>query len=116
MTDSIYLEIVKPINQCSIVGHEKLLISQRTGNERITVLRDNFGQYRALLKDCKNNAIKSAIVFDQFRTVRFKYTRSEYRGDNSTAFLMSMLPFLTGLTFRHSDYLTSAGKNAIKAA
>ena len=116
MTDSIYLEIVKPINQCSIVGHEKLLISQRTGNERITVLRDNFGQYRALLKDCKNNAIKSAIVFDQFRTVRFKYTRPEYRGNNSTAFLMSMLPFLTGLTFRHSDYLTSAGKNAIKAA
>jgi len=116
MTDSLYLETIKPINQCSIVGHEKLLVSQRNGDERITVLRDNFGQYRALLKDCKNNAIKSAIVFDQFRTVRFKYTRPEYRGNSSTAYLMSMLPFFTGLTFRHSDYLTTAGQAAVKAA
>ena len=116
MTDSIYLETIKPINQCSIVGHETMLLSQRNGDERITVLRDNFGQYRALLKDCKNNAIKSAIVFDQFRTVRFKYTRPEYRGNSSTAFLMTMARALTGIDFRHSDYLTTAGERAVKVA
>ena len=113
MCDSVYLEVIKPVNRCNIVGIEKIIKSEIVGKDRVIVTEDNFKQYRVILQNRESKLVKSGIVFDKFRTVRFKYTLPEYRGYNFTKQLFAYIQIATGKRFYHSDNLTEAGKAAI---
>ncbi|QDP60480.1 MAG: hypothetical protein GOVbin1096_108 [Prokaryotic dsDNA virus sp.] len=113
MCDSVYQAITMPVNQCNLTGVEKVIKSEVLGQYRITLMLDNFKQYRVILTDRENGLVVSAILFDQFRTVRFKYTLPAYRSQKLTRQLFAYTCSVTRKTFRHSDNLTTAGAMSI---
>ena len=113
MTDTVYKAIIMPVNQCSQMGIEYVLKSERIGDYRVTITKDTFGQYRAILKHIKNDIIVSAILFDQFKTIAFKYTLPEYRGNGFTKQLFVYIQSIVKRKFYHSDNLTESGKASI---
>lgn len=113
MCDSVYQAIVKPVNQCHLMGIERVIKSERMGEYRITVTQDNFKQYRAIVQCNETKTVISAILFDQFKTVRFKYTVAEHRGKQLTRQLFAYTCSVTKRKFKHSEHLTESGKAAI---
>lgn len=110
MTDRVYGAVIAPFNQCSLMGVESVVKSEVVGEYRITLTKDNFGQYRATLKHMNSRIIVSGILFDQFKTVRFKYTIPTARGKQYTRQLFAYTQYVTKRKFYHSDYQTEAGK------
>lgn len=114
MTDKVYKEILKPLNRCNLTGIESVIKSERFNNLKIIITKDNYNQTRAVLIDVSNNSrIVSAILFDQFRIVRFKYTEPDYRGNNYTKQLFAFTELTVKRKFYHSDNLTEAGEKSI---
>lgn len=110
MTDQVYKEIIKPLNQCSLTGIEKVIKTERFGNLKVTITKDNFNQHRAVLIDVSQNSlIVCSILFDQFNTVRFKYTIPSERSQGYSKQLFAIACSLAKRKFRHSDNLTVAG-------
>jgi len=110
MSETIYQQCIKPINQSILTGLEKQIATHKTGDYRVVIYKDNYGQYRSILKYIPNNAIVSGIVYDTYKTIRFKFTAKYYRGNNLTKSLQAFTQYLTGRTFHHSDHQTEAGK------
>jgi len=110
MSDSIYQHCIKPVNQSILMGLEKQIATYKTGDYRVVIYKDNYGQFRSILKYIPDNTIVSGIVYDSHKTIRFKFTAKHYRGNNLTKSLQAFTQYLTGLTFCHSDYQTEAGK------
>ena len=113
MTNKVYTEILKPMNQCLITGMETIVSSERLGDFRITIYKDHYSQWRVTLKDINKDMIVSSILFDQFKTVKYKYTLPDYRGNNYTKQLFAFMEYKTKRKFKHSDNLTVAGKASI---
>lgn len=113
MCDSVYQAILMPTNQCSLMGVEKVLKSESLGDYRITLTIDNFNQYRVVLKDKLSDLVVSAILFDQFKTVRFKYTVPSHRSQGFTKQLFAYTCITTKKSFRHSENLTEGGLASI---
>lgn len=113
MTDYVYKAILSEVNQCSLMGIEYILKSETFNGMRVIVTKDTFGQYRALLKHIESKRIVSAILFDQFKTVHFKYTLPDHRGNNYTKQLFAYTELVVKRKFRHSDNLTEAGEKSI---
>lgn len=113
MTDTVYKAIIMPVNQCSQMGVEYILKSERIGEYRVTITKDTFGQYRAILKHIESDSIVSAILFDEFKIVAFKYTLPEYRGNGFTKQLFAYIQTIVKGKFRHSDYQTEAEKASV---
>ena len=110
MTDSVYAEILKPINTCGLTGIERVIKSERLGDYRITLLCDNFKQYRVTCKDVESKQIVSSILFCNSRIIRFKFTVPTHRNKQLTRQLFGYAQVITRKTFYHSDNLTLAGK------
>jgi len=110
MTDSVYAEILKPINTCGLTGIERVIKSERLDDYRITLLCDNFKQYRVTCKDVESNRIVSSILFCNNRIIRFKFTVPTHRNKQLTRQLFGYAQVITRKTFYHSDNLTLAGK------
>lgn len=113
MCDSVYKAILMPVNQCSQMGIEYVLKSERIGYYRVTLTKDTFGQYRVTLKHIEKDIVVSAILFDQFKTVAFKYTLPEYRNNGFTKQLFAYACITAKKSFRHSEHLTEAGAASI---
>lgn len=114
MTDQVYKEIIKPKNQCSLTGTEQNVTSERIGHFRVVLVRDNWGQYRIVATDVREGGlIASAILFDQFGFVRFKYTLPVYRGHNMTRQLFALACMWAKRKFKHSSNLTEAGSASL---
>lgn len=113
MTEQVYLEVIKPMNQCSLTGLEFMFESRAMGEYRITVYQDHYAQWRVTCKHLKSETIVSGILFDQSKTVRFKYTRPEFRGKRLTRELFAFIQFVTKRRFYHSDNLTEAGNASL---
>ena len=113
MCDNVYSSIMQPINQCNLMGVEKVLKSESIGDYRITVTTDNFRQYRVTAKHKESNQIVSSILFDNNRIVKFKYTAIEFRNMQLTRQLFAYAQIITRKTFYHSDSLTATGKASI---
>ena len=110
MSDSIYQQCIKPVNQSTLMGLEKQIATYKIGDYRVVVYEDNYCQFRSILKYIPNDVIVSGIVYDAHKTIRFKFTAKYYRGHNFTKSLQAFTQYLTGLTFHHSDYQIEAGK------
>ena len=110
MTNTVYAAIMQPINQCSLMGVEEVLKSERLEGYRITLSVDNFKQYRVTCKDLKSNSIVSSILFCNSRIIRFKFTQPTHRNKQLTRQLFGYAQMITRKTFYHSDNLTVAGK------
>lgn len=113
MTDLVYTAILMPTNQCDLMGIEQPIHHARLGQYSVIITKDNFGQYRIAIKDIQTGIYVSAILFDQFRTIRYKYTLPEYRGQNLTKQAFAYIQMIVKRQFRHSDNLTEAGQAAI---
>lgn len=113
MCDSVYHAVVAEFNQCSLMGIEQVVKTERVGEYKVTVTKDNFGQYRATLKHMNSRIIVSGILFDKFKTVRFKYTVPTSRGNKYTRQLFAYTELVVKRKFRHSSDLTEAGRAAI---
>jgi len=110
MSNSVYAEILKPINTCGLTGIERVIKSERLGCYRITLLCDNFKQYRITCKELESNTIVSAVLFDNARIIRFKFTVPTHRNKQLTRQLFGYAQLITRKTFYHSDNLTVSGK------
>ena len=110
MSNSVYAEILKPINTCGLTGIEKVIKSERLGHYRITLLRDNFKQYRVTCQDVESKQIVSSILFCNSRIIRFKFTVPAHRNKQLTRQLFGYAQVITRKSFYHSDNLTLAGK------
>lgn len=95
------------------MGVEQVVKSQVIGEHRVTITKDNFRQYRATLKHMNSRTVVSGILFDQFRTVRFKYTLPASRGNDYTKQLFAYTQMVVKRKFYHSENLTVAGQAAI---
>lgn len=113
MTDQVYSAVIAEHNQCRLMGVERVIKSEVIGEHRVTITKDNFGQYRTTLKHLNSRIIVSGILFDQFRTVRFKYTVPTLRGNNYTKQLFAYTQMIVKRKFRHSDSMTEAGLASI---
>lgn len=113
MTDYVYKEILKPFNQCNLMGLETIVKREVIKPYVITVSKDNFKQYRITLKDIETKQIVSSVLYDQFRIAKFKYTLPEYRGNQFTRQLHSYIQRIVNRKFFVSDNLTVAGLAAI---
>lgn len=109
MCDSVYDAVIMPINQCSLTGVEKVVKSEVIGEHRVTIMKDNFNQYRVTLEHRNSRVIVSGILFDQFRIVKFKYTREGSRGNNYTRQLFAYIQSVVKRKFYHSEHLTESG-------
>ena len=110
MSETIYQQCIKPVNQSTLMGLERQIATYKTGDYRVVIYKDNYGQFRSILKYIPNNTIVSGVVYDSHKTIRFKFTAKRYRGNHFTKSLQAFTQYLTGLTFHHSDYQTAAGK------
>ena len=110
MTNAVYDAIIKPFNQCGLMGIETVIKSEIIGPYRITLTRDSFKQYRATVKDRSAGHNISAILFDKSKTIRFKYTVPDSRGMQLTRQLFVYTEMVTKRKFYHSDNLTIGGK------
>ena len=113
MTDNVYKEILKPLNQCNLTGLETAIYSERFNDKRITIYKDNYGQYRITLKDITNNQTLSGILFDKTKTIRFKYTLPAFCGNGYTKQLFAYIEYKVKRKFYHSQNLTLAGEKSI---
>lgn len=113
MTDQVYSAVIAEHNQCPLMGVEQVIKSQIIGEHRVTITKDNFGQYRTTLKHMSSRTIVSGILFDQFRTVRFKYTLKGSRGNDYTKQLFAYTQMIVKRKFYHSEHLTEEGQAAI---
>lgn len=113
MCDSVYKAIIMPINQCHLSGIERVVKSEIIGCFRVTIMLDNFKQYRSIITDREKQVIVSGILFDQFRTIRFKHTMPEYRGQQLTKQLLAYTESVVKKKFKHSDSLTESGLASI---
>ena len=112
MTNTVYAAIMQPINQCSLMGVEEVLKSERLEGYRITLSVDNFKQYRVTCKCLESNKIISAILFDNSKIVRFKFTKPAYRNKQLTRQLFAYTEYTVKRRFYHSDHITTAGAAA----
>lgn len=113
MTNRVYNEILKPMNQCNLTGQEQVVKSERIGVYRITVYKDNWGQHRVVLSDVHNKLNVSSILYDQYKIKRFQVTVEDYRGHRFTRQLHAYINSNCKGSFKHSENLTEAGLAAI---
>lgn len=110
MSDFFYSQVVSEINQCNLMGLEKVVKSQVIGEHRVTITKDNFNQYRVTLKHMNSRVIVSGILYDQFRIVKSKFTVQGSRGNGYTKQLHAYIQSIVKRKFYHSDNMTIAGK------
>jgi hypothetical protein len=113
MTHTVYAAILQPFNQCSLMGVERVVKSEVFIQYRITVSVDNFKQYRAVVKCRITGDNIAAILFDNSRTVLFKYTVEPHRNKQLTGQLFAYTEMTVKKSFYHSDNLTASGAASI---
>ena len=112
MSEAYYKRSVKPINQCSFMGLEKLIKYEKYYSHTVYLYTDNFNQTRIVLKH-GNGEIVSAIVFDCYDVVKIRYTIPEARGHKYTKQLFTLACTMLNKSFRHSQHLSTAGKASL---
>lgn len=110
MTDFVYIETLKPMNESVLTGLETLVCSDRLANNmRVNIYKDNYNQYRITVKNVTTDDIMSGILFDNKRIIRFKYTKPAYRGNKYTKQLFAYIEYKLKKRFFQSDNMTVAG-------